>query len=49
LEDNVYYRKGELAACKAQQVKRIRRISEEMNRSVATPAQARQMMGLPPA
>ena len=47
LEDNVYYRKGELAKNSAQQVERIRRISEEMNRPIATVAQAREMIGLP--
>lgn len=49
LEDNVYYRKGELSISSAQQVARIRRIAEEMNRPVATTAQAREMIGLPPA
>lgn len=46
LEDNIYYRKGELAASNAQLVSRIRRISEEMNRPVATHEQARQILGL---
>ena len=45
-EDNVYYRKGELASSNAQLVARIARISEELNRPVATPAQARAMLGL---
>lgn len=49
LEDNVYYRKGELAQSNAQQVARIRRIAEEMNRPLASVAQAREMMGLTPA
>ncbi len=47
LEDNIYYRKGEKATGNAQLVARIRRIAEEMNREVATPAQAREMLGLP--
>jgi len=45
-EDNVYYRKGELASSNAQLVSRIARISQELNRSVATPAQARAILGL---
>lgn len=47
LEDNVYYKKGELAKSSAQFVARIRRISEEMNRPIATPTQAREMLCLP--
>ena len=47
-EDNVYYRKGELASSNAQLVARIARISEELNRPVATPAQARAILGLNP-
>jgi 3-keto-5-aminohexanoate cleavage enzyme len=47
LEDNLYYRKGEKAASNAQLVARIKRLSEEMNREVATPAQAREMLNLP--
>ena len=45
-EDNVYYRKGELASSNAQLVSRIARISDELNRPVATPAQARAILGL---
>ena len=45
-EDNVYYRKGELASSNAQLVSRIARIRQELNRSVATPAQARAILGL---
>ena len=45
-EDNVYYRKGELASSNAQLVSRIARISQELNRPVATPAQARAILGL---
>lgn len=46
LEDNVYYRKGELAKSSAQQIERIRRISEEMGRPVASCKEAREMLGL---
>ena len=46
LEDNVYYRRGELAASNAQLVQRAVRLAHELGREVATPAQARQMLGL---
>ena len=46
LEDNVYYKKGELAKNSAQQVERIIRIAGEMNRTIATVEEARQMLGL---
>lgn len=46
LEDNVYYRRGEKARSNAQLVERTARITHELNREVATPAQARQMLGL---
>ena len=45
-EDNVYYRKGELASSNAQLVARIARISGELDRPVATPAEARAMLDL---
>jgi 3-keto-5-aminohexanoate cleavage enzyme len=46
LEDNVYYRRGEKATSNAQLVERAARLCRELNREVATPAQARQMLGL---
>jgi 3-keto-5-aminohexanoate cleavage enzyme len=46
LEDNVYYRRGELSKSNAQQVERAVRIIHELNREVATPAQARDILGL---
>ncbi|MFB6236177.1 MAG: 3-keto-5-aminohexanoate cleavage protein [Halopenitus sp.] len=46
LEDNVYYREGELAESNAQLVERIVRIAEELGRDVASPAQARELLGL---
>lgn len=49
LKDNVYYRKGELGESTAQQVARIVRIANELNRPVATIAEAREICGLPPA
>ena len=45
-EDNVYYRKGELAISNAQLVARVARISRELDRAVATPAEARALLGL---
>lgn len=45
-EDNVFFRKGELAASNAQLVARIARISHEMERPVATPDEARAILGL---
>lgn len=46
LEDNVYYRRGEKAKSNAQLVERTVRIAHELNRDVATPQQARRMLGL---
>ena len=46
LEDNVYYRRGELVESNAQLVERVVRIAEELGREVATPAQARDILGL---
>ncbi|WP_435320794.1 3-keto-5-aminohexanoate cleavage protein [Haloarchaeobius sp. TZWSO28] len=46
MEDNVYYRKGELADSNAQLVRRTARIAEELERPIATPAEAREMLGL---
>ncbi len=48
-EDNVYYRKGELASSNAQLVARMARISRELDRPVATPDEARAMLGIKPA
>jgi 3-keto-5-aminohexanoate cleavage enzyme len=46
LEDNVYYRRGELAESNAQLVARTARIAEELGREVASPGQARALLGL---
>jgi len=46
LEDNVYYARGQKAASNAQLVQRTVRIAHELNRPVATPAQARSILGL---
>jgi 3-keto-5-aminohexanoate cleavage enzyme len=46
LEDNIYYRRGEKAKSNAQLVERAVRIARELNREIATPAQARAMLGM---
>jgi len=45
-EDNIYYRKGQLARSNAELVARIARIAHEIDRPVATPAQAREILRL---
>jgi 3-keto-5-aminohexanoate cleavage enzyme len=45
-EDNIFYRKGELATSNAQLVERVARIAQELDRPLATPAQARKVLGL---
>jgi uncharacterized protein (DUF849 family) len=44
LEDSLWYGKGELARTNADQVRRIRRILEELSIEVATPDEARAML-----
>lgn len=46
LEDNVRFDKGRLAASNAELVARVGALTAEFGRSVATPAQARQILGL---
>ncbi|WP_283205327.1 3-keto-5-aminohexanoate cleavage protein [Cupriavidus pauculus] len=46
LEDSVYLSKGVKARSNAEQVRKIRRILEELSFEIATPAEARQMLGL---
>jgi 3-keto-5-aminohexanoate cleavage enzyme len=48
MEDNIYYRKGELAKSNAQLVGRIVRIARELGKEPATPDEARQLLGLKP-
>jgi 3-keto-5-aminohexanoate cleavage enzyme len=48
LEDNIYYKKGELAKSNAQLVARIVRIARELGKEPATPDEARQILGLKP-
>lgn len=47
MEDNVLYKKGVLAESNVQFVERAKRIIEEFTCEVATPAEARQILGLP--
>jgi 3-keto-5-aminohexanoate cleavage enzyme len=47
MEDNIYYRKGELVKRNAQFVDRIVRIAREYGRDVATPKEARKILKLP--
>lgn len=47
MEDNVFYKKGELAASNAQFVRRIVALAEEFERPVATAAEARTILNLP--
>jgi 3-keto-5-aminohexanoate cleavage enzyme len=47
LEDNVYYSRGRKAQSNAELVERTVRIAHELNRPVATAAQARAILGLP--
>jgi len=46
MEDGIYYSRGELAKTNAQFVERIVRIAGEYERDVATPAEAREILGL---
>jgi 3-keto-5-aminohexanoate cleavage enzyme len=46
-EDNPYYRPGEVAASNAQLIERLVRVACEIGREVASPAEARALLGLP--
>jgi uncharacterized protein (DUF849 family) len=46
MEDNVLYRKGQIAASNMQFVARARRIIEEFSCEAATPSEAREILGL---
>ena len=47
-EDNVYYKKGQLADSNAQLVARAKRIGEELGCVIASPAETREMLNIPP-
>jgi uncharacterized protein (DUF849 family) len=46
LEDSLWLGKGVLAESNAQQVTKIRGVIEDMGKQIATPAEARKMLGL---
>jgi len=46
LEDNVYYERGELAESNAQLVERVVGVAETLGRPVASPSEARDILGL---
>lgn len=46
LEDNIYYSKGQLATSNAQLVERTVRIATELQRPIASPDEARQILGI---
>ncbi|MBI4330915.1 MAG: 3-keto-5-aminohexanoate cleavage protein [Chloroflexi bacterium] len=47
-EDNLYYKKGQLAESNAQLVARAARIARELGYEVVGPAEARRMLAIPP-
>ncbi|MFP4016184.1 MAG: 3-keto-5-aminohexanoate cleavage protein, partial [Halanaerobiales bacterium] len=47
-EDNIYYKKGVLADSNAELVKRIVRLAGELGREVASPREARAILGIKP-
>jgi uncharacterized protein (DUF849 family) len=49
LEDNIYLEKGKLAPSNATLVEKVAKIIETLGDQVATPKEARQMLGLLPA
>ncbi|MBV1707431.1 MAG: 3-keto-5-aminohexanoate cleavage protein [Hyphomicrobiales bacterium] len=46
LEDSLFIGRGQLASSNAEQVSKIRRILEELGHSIATPAEAREILAL---
>jgi 3-keto-5-aminohexanoate cleavage enzyme len=46
LEDNIYYARGRKLTGNGEAVERVIRIANELNRDVATPAQARELLGI---
>ena len=47
LEDNLYYSRGRKLADNGEAVRRVVRIAGELNRTIATPAETRTLLGLP--
>jgi 3-keto-5-aminohexanoate cleavage enzyme len=46
LEDNIYVRKGVLAKSNAELVKIVARMADDLGREIATPDEARKILGL---
>jgi 3-keto-5-aminohexanoate cleavage enzyme len=46
MEDNIYRRRGQLLKDNREAVEQVIRIASELNREIATPTQAREMLGL---
>ena len=46
MEDTILYKRGELAKNNAHLIERVVRMARDMGREIATPKQARQMLGL---
>ncbi|MCP4613003.1 MAG: 3-keto-5-aminohexanoate cleavage protein, partial [Planctomycetes bacterium] len=46
MEDNIYIGKGQLAESNAQLVEKVVRMAREFGREIATPQQAREILGL---
>jgi len=47
-EDNIYLSKGVPAKSNAELVAKVARLAKELDREIATPAEARKILGLPP-
>jgi 3-keto-5-aminohexanoate cleavage enzyme len=48
MEDNLYMGKGQLVQSNVQLVEKVVRLARELGREIATPKQAREMLGFPP-
>jgi 3-keto-5-aminohexanoate cleavage enzyme len=48
LEDNVYISKGKLTSSNGELVAKVVRMAKELGRDIATPAEARAILGIPP-
>jgi 3-keto-5-aminohexanoate cleavage enzyme len=46
MEDNIYFSRGEKAKSNAQLVERTVRIAKELQREIASPDEAREILGL---
>ena len=46
LEDNIYIEKGKLAQSNGELVQKIVRLAKELGREIATPKEAREILGL---